>query len=198
MLGSITHFSKNSYHYFQTIVISFSLHLCAYVQKGRECPSMCVKLCVFMSAWKTHRGIVCLCVCLLPRWWWREQCGSADEMRLKPVRGSIRGKTSDGYTATASNNEISPEVEQRAGEHICECVCVFVCKCVLYVWTETKRDEGGKRGNEEGWGQINNTYRTFRSTKGIEQHKKKTTFFSSIRHHDAIISIRLSVEISEH
>lgn len=49
-------------------------------------------------------------------------------MRLKPVRGSIRGKTSDGYTATASNNEISPEVEQRAGKHIC--VGVFVCVCL--------------------------------------------------------------------
>ena len=48
-------------------------------------------------------------------------------MRLKPVRGSIRGKISDSYTATASNNEISPEVEQRAGEHISVCVCGCVC-----------------------------------------------------------------------
>lgn len=47
-------------------------------------------------------------------------------MRLKLVRGSIRGKTSDGYMA--SNNEISPKVEQRAGEHFC--VCVFVCEHV--------------------------------------------------------------------
>lgn len=45
-------------------------------------------------------------------------------MRLKPVRGSIIGKTSDGYTATASNNQISPEVDQRVGEHIFVCVCV--------------------------------------------------------------------------
>lgn len=49
-------------------------------------------------------------------------------MRLKPVRGSIRGKTSDSNTAMASNNEISPEVEQRAGEHIC--VSMFVCERV--------------------------------------------------------------------
>lgn len=48
-------------------------------------------------------------------------------MRLKPVRGSIIGKTSDGYTATASNNKISPEVEQRVGEHVCELVCMCVC-----------------------------------------------------------------------
>lgn len=70
-------------------------------------------------------------------------------MRLKPVRGSIRGKTSDSYTATASNNEISPEVEQRVGKHIC--VCVFVCGRVC-----AERDRvgeiGGKRGNEGGLG----------------------------------------------
>lgn len=49
-------------------------------------------------------------------------------MRLKPVRGSIISKTSDSYTATASNNQISPEVDQRVGEHffVCACVSVFV------------------------------------------------------------------------
>lgn len=41
-------------------------------------------------------------------------------MRLKPVRGSIIGKTS----AMASNNEITPEVKHRVGEHLC--VCEFV------------------------------------------------------------------------
>lgn len=54
-------------------------------------------------------------------------------MRLKPVRGSIRGKTSDGNTATASNNEISPEVEQRAGEHMCVCMCAHLCVMVCCV-----------------------------------------------------------------
>lgn len=68
-------------------------------------------------------------------------------MRLKPVRGSIRGKTSDGYTATASNNEISPEVEQRAGNHICVCMFVCGCECV-----DRDREMGEKRGNEGGWG----------------------------------------------
>lgn len=39
-------------------------------------------------------------------------------MRLKPVRGSIIGKTS----TTAGNNEISPKVEQRVGGSTCLCV----------------------------------------------------------------------------
>lgn len=71
-------------------------------------------------------------------------------MRLKPVRGSIIGKTSDGYTATASNNEISLEVEQRVGEHFR--VCVFVCDHVCGQGEMGERDEtkglGEKRNNK--------------------------------------------------
>lgn len=80
-------------------------------------------------------------------------------MRLKPVRGSIRGKTSDGNTTIASNNEISPEVEQRAGEHIY--VCVFVCECVC-----VERD-GGARVNEGGWAERKHTYSSSRNKKGV-------------------------------
>lgn len=65
-------------------------------------------------------------------------------MRLKPVRGSIIGKTSDGYTATASNNKISPEVEQRVGEHVCVLVCIRACVCVC------GQGEVGERGETMG------------------------------------------------
>lgn len=66
-------------------------------------------------------------------------------MRLKPVRGSIIGKTSDGYTATASNNQISPEVDQRVGEHIFVCVCVYVGKD-RELWVNQTKQRGSGKG----------------------------------------------------
>lgn len=49
-------------------------------------------------------------------------------MRLKPVRGSIIGKTS----TTASNNQIRPKVEQRVGS---TCVCLW--------WTQKQKQQPG-------------------------------------------------------
>lgn len=67
-------------------------------------------------------------------------------MRLKPFRGSIRGKTSDGNTAAASDNEISPEVE-RANTSVWMCAhCVRretrERYCTHTVPAETQRGEG--------------------------------------------------------
>lgn len=165
--------------------------VCAYVHKDDNA-RVCVRNCVYTCLPERYTEELCVCVCLLPCWWWREQCGSADEMRLKPVRGSIRGKTSDGYTATASNNEISPEVEQRAGNHICVCMFVCGCECV-----DRDREMGEKRGNEGGWG------RRVTHTLTTEAKRNKAwkilVYFSSgfvFREHDTIISIMLRVEIS--
>lgn len=143
--------------------------LCA---QGRQCPSVCVcvRNCVYTCLPERYTEELCVCMCLLPCWWWREQCGSADEMRLKPVRGSIRGKTSDGYTATASNNEISPEVEQRAGNHICVCMFVCGCECV-----DRDREMGGKKRKWRGLGEASNTYINYRSKR--EQSMKNSGLF---------------------
>lgn len=82
-------------------------------------------------------------------------------MRLKPVGGSIRGKTSDGNTATASNNEISPEVEQRAGEHICVYVCMFVCDCMC----------GERRGQREEMEGVGERYCTHTVPPGTQRER---------------------------
>ena len=72
-------------------------------------------------------------------------------MRLKPVGGSIRGRISDGYTATASNNEISPKVE-----HVCVCVCVCASVCMCRESRRDRREKGKRKKDKErkhrdGW-----------------------------------------------